>query len=542
MRLFVCRIATIATVVLLPAVATAVTIAVMRLASIATFSVIAESIRSVKLKIYTKGLSFLRGRLPLLTVAAAIAALYLYDLNGVGLLGPDEPRYAAIGRAMAQTGQYITPKLWGAPWFEKPPLLYWMTAAATACDLGRELSARLPVALLSLAFLAVAYVLLRREFGPRAAAASTALLATSAGWLTYSGLCLTDLPLAAFFSLAVLASLPLLREPPDMRRTGWRFAAIGACLGLAALAKGLVPIALAVPFLWFLRRYWRQCWAAVSAFLVVVLPWYLAVYLQNGNGFLEQFFWKQHIERIYSPVLQHVQPWYYYFPILLLGLFPWTPLAALLVRRGTPWDARRRFLAAIVWFGFLLFSVALNKLPGYLLPLLPSAFVLIGAQFEHKMVCQTSRWLLLPCALLIGAVPLLAPLLPPSLAAGRFSLAPIGKLTATEMFYVCVPVAVVFLSRRVRVGALLVLCVVAAGIYLKAATFPVLDRDVSARGLWRRAANVSGAVCEDGISRDWIYGLSFYRGALVPHCGTGRFTSALLPAAHRPPMLVPVKR
>jgi 4-amino-4-deoxy-L-arabinose transferase-like glycosyltransferase len=486
-------------------------------------------------------LSFLRSRLPLLTLAAAIAALYLYDLNGVGLLGPDEPRYAAIGRAMAQTGRFVTPKLWGAPWFEKPPLLYWMTAAATACGLGRELSARLPVALLSLAFLAVAYFLLRREFGARAATASTALLATSAGWLAYSDLCLTDLPLAVFFSLAVLTALPLLRPWPRTDRIAWRFAAMGAFLGLAVLAKGLVPVALTVPFLWFLRRFWRQWWAAVSAFLLISLPWYLAVYLQNGKVFLEQFFWKQHIERLYSPVLQHVQPWYYYFPILLLGLFPWTPLAGLLARRGTTWDARRRFLAAIVCFGFLLFSVALNKLPGYLLPLMPSAFVLIGGQFENRMVCQTSRWLLLACALLIGAVPLLAPLLPPSLAAGRFSLAPIGRITATEMFYICVPVAVVFLSRRARVGALLVLSVVAAGIYLKAATFPVLDRDVSARGLWRQTASVSGAICEDGINRDWLYGLSFYRGALLPHCGPGRFTSALLPAAHRPPLLVPVK-
>ncbi|MGH9581676.1 MAG: ArnT family glycosyltransferase, partial [Bryobacteraceae bacterium] len=265
-----------------------------------------------------------------MTVAAAIAALYLYDLNGVGLLGPDEPRYAAIGRAMAQSGRFITPELWGKPWFEKPPLLYWMTAAGTAAGLGPELAARLPVALLSLACLVISYFLLRREFGSRAAAVSTALLATSAGWLAYSNLCLTDLPMAACFSLAVFAALPLLRAQSGASRNAWHFAAIGALLGLAALAKGLVPVALAVPFVWFLRRFWRQWWVAVSAFLVIALPWFVAVYLANGNVFLKQFFWKQHIERLYSPVLRHVQPWYFYFLVLLLALFPWTPLAGLL--------------------------------------------------------------------------------------------------------------------------------------------------------------------------------------------------------------------
>ncbi|MBV9083241.1 MAG: glycosyltransferase family 39 protein, partial [Acidobacteriaceae bacterium] len=193
-------------------------------------------------------------------MAAAIAALYLYDLDGVGVLGPDEPRYAAIGIAMARTKDLVTPVLWGKPWFEKPPLLYWMTAAGTAAGLNRDLAGRLPVALLSLAFLASSYVLLRREFGKESAAIAIAMTATSAGWLAYSELCLTDVPLAVFFSLAVFLALPLLRTEPEKREVHIRFMGLGACLGIAALAKGLVPIALAIPFAWFLRRFWRA-WA-----------------------------------------------------------------------------------------------------------------------------------------------------------------------------------------------------------------------------------------------------------------------------------------
>jgi hypothetical protein len=119
----------------------------------------------------------------------------------MGMVGPDEPRYADVGRAMAQSGDWITPRLWGHPWFEKPALLYWMTGAGFRLGLGADLAPRLPVALLSLAFLAFFWWRLRIEWDARVAFYATAMLATSAGWLTYSHVAVTDLPLAAFFSL-----------------------------------------------------------------------------------------------------------------------------------------------------------------------------------------------------------------------------------------------------------------------------------------------------------------------------------------------------
>ncbi|HSW51218.1 MAG TPA: hypothetical protein VLH09_13630, partial [Bryobacteraceae bacterium] len=83
-----------------------------------------------------------------LVVAVALYLVYFYGLTGAGLIGPDEPRYASIGREMARSGDWVTPRLWGDPWFEKPPLLYWMTASATRLGLGDDLAPRLPVALL----------------------------------------------------------------------------------------------------------------------------------------------------------------------------------------------------------------------------------------------------------------------------------------------------------------------------------------------------------------------------------------------------------
>ena len=99
-------------------------------------------------------------------LAAAFTLLYLFGLGSAGFLGPDEPRYASIGREMARSGDWVTPRLNGSPWFEKPPLLYWMTAAANRLGLRDEWAARLPVALISLAFLAFFHRALRREFSP----------------------------------------------------------------------------------------------------------------------------------------------------------------------------------------------------------------------------------------------------------------------------------------------------------------------------------------------------------------------------------------
>ncbi len=486
-------------------------------------------------------MSLFRRYLPFATLALAIAAFYLYQLDGVGVLGPDEPRYAAIGQAMARSGDLVTPRLWGLAWFEKPPLLYWMTAAGAWCGLGPEFAARLPVALLSLGFLLIASELLRREFGLEAAAVAMALLATSAGWAAYSQLGLTDLPLAVFFSLAVFLALGLLRESePPQKAVFRRFVYIGACLGLAMLAKGLVPIALFLPAAWFLRRWWRYWWLAVVTCLLVAGPWYAAVYAANGPPFLEDFFWKQHFQRIYSTTLQHVQPWYYYLPVLLGGLFPWTPLFALLVARSgqalTPWDARRRFLLVTACFGVALFSIPVNKLPGYLVPLMPLLFALLGSQFEHRSVARLERaWLLAP-ALFIACIPVIAHGLPGALGAGRIAALHVSSAGSfTELFYVAAPLLVWLLARRSWRTPLLVLSVVAAGIYLKVIAYPALDQTVSARALWEEIQDKSAVICDGGVNRDWLYGLSYYRNAAIPPCGSGGFDFALhAPGRDRP--------
>jgi 4-amino-4-deoxy-L-arabinose transferase-like glycosyltransferase len=339
--------------------------------------------------------------------------------------------------------------------------------------------------------------------------------------------------------LALFLALPLVRTEPLMELVSWRFVLIGACLGFGILAKGFVPLALCLPFSWFLRRFWRRWWPALLSCAIIAAPWYLAVYVYNGNQFLEEFFWRHHVQRLYSASLHHVQPWYYYFPVLLAGLFPWTPLIGLLASKQAWRDERPWFLATVFCFGFFLFSISLNKLPGYLLPLLPAMFVLVALQFQKVSTSRMGRVWLLPCALLISIIPMLPRALPQWLSVWRFSSLPISSFRGADLFYLAVAIAAVFVARRSWAVLLLVLCITWEGSYLKDMVYPVLDREVSARGLWREIKALPGTVCDAGVNREWQYGLAFYRGAPIPSCQIGKFDFALRPLPHGPPVIEP---
>jgi 4-amino-4-deoxy-L-arabinose transferase-like glycosyltransferase len=356
--------------------------------------------------------------------------LYFYHLDAAGLLGPDEPRYAAIARQMAGSGDWVTPRLWGQPWFEKPALLYWMTAA------GFRLGMR-------------------------------------------------QLPAAA------------------------------AVLGAAVLAKGLVPLALSAPL--GVRRRFPDLLRprVILPFLVVALPWYVLCYWKNGWHFLEVFIWEQHFGRLASASLGHAQPWWFYVPILAAGLLPWTPLAGLLARRGVWRDPRRAFLLAWLLFGLVFFSVFLNKLPGYVLPLVPAAAALMGIGLDEV---ADARWWLAACAAPLVAFPIAAQMLPGAVASGLTH-------TARPQFdwtwlLPAVVVAAVWLLHAHRLAAtlLVAVCAVLGVVYLKQVTMPELDRVYSARGLWRKIEARTGHTCVTEIQRNWRYGLNYYSVTPLPDC------------------------
>lgn len=437
----------------------------------------------------------------------AIAALYLTGLTRMGMYSTDEPRYAAIGRAMAHSGDWITPKLWGQPWFEKPALLYWMTASGFKLGLGPDLAPRLPVALLSVAFLAFFWLQLRRIFDEWVASCATAVLATTAGWLAYSHVAVTDLPLAALFSAAVLFSLtPKIGEPNRI--------AAALALGLAMLAKGLPPVVLFLPILAMDYRNWRRWFLEwpIVVFCLSALPWYIACTIKNGWNFPYTFFIEHQFDRFRTDALQHVQPWWFYGPVFLLLLFPWFPLLAVAVRSAKDSENTRR-LAAVVAFGLVFFSASVNKLPGYVLPLIPSTCVLMGVALARAGLRE--RWLIAPIAML-GMLPAARAILPEAVAHG-FGAAHIPWASVALGLAVGVAFgAGIALWPLLRAKALLMAISVAAAafIWLEIEVFPVLDTTGSARTLWA----AGHPDCAPVLSRGMLYGLYYYSEKQLPDC------------------------
>jgi 4-amino-4-deoxy-L-arabinose transferase-like glycosyltransferase len=452
--------------------------------------------------------------------------LYLLYLGSTGFLGPDEPRYASIGREMARSHDFVTPRLDGQAWFEKPPLLYWTTAAGHILRLPDEVAARLPVALMSLAFLYFFSGVLMREFSARIALAATAILATSAGWLAYSFAAVPDLPMTAALGAAMLIALFDTRlDSFHERRTNPGYAA-GALLGLAILAKGFVPLVLFAPVFLIARR---KRLAMVAGCLVVGAPWYLLCWARNGTVFWHEFFWKQQVLRYFTPLLEHVQPWWFYLPVILAGLFPWTPLAGLLLRGKTYDDVRVRSLAWWLVYALLFFSVARNKLPGYVLPLMPPLAIVLAVGLEKSGAAM--KWWLGTSALMLAALPVIAAALPDALLFGVSHGPGNTNYGIAGSWFIRILLVTLILASGAwwlawRGKPNLAIAAVALAIMfgvalLKRPTFRELDQRVSARAFWRaHSQEIQTSCLGDEIRRDWQYELNYYAARPLPLCNS----------------------
>jgi 4-amino-4-deoxy-L-arabinose transferase-like glycosyltransferase len=447
-------------------------------------------------------------------ILIAVWVLYFRGLDAVGLLGPDEPRYAWIGRAMQASGDWITPRLWGEPWFEKPALLYWLIGFGHQLGLNEELAARLPIAVVAVLFLAAYYRLLVEHLGQDAALFSTAILGTSAGWIGYSRIAVTDLPMTACLGLSLLLSLEWI-EHGDTRR----LSRAGIWMGLAVLAKGLVPVVLAAPLFAMQWKRWREWWRLIVPAMAVALPWYLWCTLRNGWAFPEEFFLRHHFGRFASEELQHVQPFWYYVPVLLGGLFPWTPLVALLLRRRPEMKDRVRvFLWAWVLFGFVFLSASTNKLPGYVLPLLPALAALLGAELSWR---HQPRWVLALSAGLLGLWLVIGNVLPDALAVGlRRALPGVDwRSQLLQMASFCaVGVLLAWWTRKHLFVAAMVAMVTVTMASLQDSVLPRLEEQVSVRAAWQKMEARREEVCLDHPHRASRYGLNYYARMVLPDC------------------------
>lgn len=349
----------------------------------------------------------------LLPLALAVV-VFLPGLGTPGIYAPNEGIYADIGWEMFASGDWISPRFNGVPYFEKPILHYWLIAAAYRLFGASEVAARLPVALSAVAAVLGTFGIGRTLFGPRAGLIAAMALTTSLGQFVHARQTKTDLLLAACVTATVWC---FLQGYLHGRRRAYLLA--WGCAGLGVLAKGLLGLAipaLIVGGLVLATREWRLLREVRPApgtlvFLVVVVPWYLAVEVAN-RGFLWFFFVNEHVLRFlnhrhlidYSPV----PVWLFLLVAMVWGL-PWSLFAPFGWRRVVPFGAALRQTRAVwivpCWIvGVLgLFAATPARLEYYSLPILPAVALLAGRVWDDALadpsVARALRW---PLAAFLG--------------------------------------------------------------------------------------------------------------------------------------------
>ncbi|NCV92304.1 MAG: glycosyltransferase family 39 protein [Synechococcaceae bacterium WB7_3xG_012] len=350
----------------------------------------------------------MRNRKPwlvLLLVAVAGLLLFVWRLGMTGLVDETPLLFAASAKAMAETGDWLTPRVNGLPRYDKPPLVYWLMGlgyALPAQGLWNPFgtwASRLPSALSSIGLmLLMALTLLRRPQGqPDGAQQAVTAMAAALAFalsplvLLWSRISVSD----ALFSGLLSAALLLF---------WWRYA--GLCrwwvpwlvLGLAVLAKGPVAVVLAgltallfallqrdLPGLWALWRPWRGL--ALTA--AVALPWYVLELLVEGQPYWDSFFAYHNLQRFTGVVNNHLQPWWFFFPVLVVASLPFTPLllaglvGALRPQPAPPEQSLQRFAACWLLAVFVFFTAAATKLPSYWIPATPAAGLLIALAAQN---------------------------------------------------------------------------------------------------------------------------------------------------------------
>lgn len=470
---------------------------------------------------------------------------FFYGLANFGLLGADEPRYAQIAREMLERHQWVTPTLNQQPWLEKPALYYWCAKVSYAAFGVSDGAARLPVAALATLMIAAVFFWMKRLRGvaadwlhPDAAFDAALITCSTAGIFGLARGASTDMPLAACFTMAMLAWW--LGWQTQRRR--WLLAFYFFLAG-GVLAKGPVALVLAaavVAGFAIVQRQaqvvWWTLWGpGIAFFLAVCLPWYVLVQSRNPQ-FFREFILQHNLERFATNLYQHPHPFWYYLPVLLIGLLPWTALAmAGFANAGRSWRAkpgedeqRTKRREVILFLGIwavvpiIFFSFSVSKLPAYILPALPAWTLLAAIYLAQKK--QLGEGL---CVGLTAAQALMPAIVVASLVVGpQFLLDRHAHIAGNTLllsagagiltFVILFGLMQKYGAAMVRVATLIPM-ILALGYVLRAVA-PVVDATQSARPVARDLAERGYGkwpLAVHDVPRSLEYGLGFYRNQKI---------------------------
>ena len=384
----------------------------------------------------------------LVVLTLVCALVFGWRLGGLGLIDPDEPFYALTASEMLAHHDLVTPRIFGAPQFEKPPLFYWL-ACASFTVLGRgETAARLPGALAATLLVLVTAAFGRRAFGARAGLLAGLVLATGVLIAVDARLMLTDVVFAVFVCGACLALWRAI-EPAATGAGRWlALAAIASAL--ATLTKG--PLGLLVPALalaaWRLARgpgprVGARAWLAAAAlWLVIAVPWYAVMVARHGPEYLRAFFLHENLDRLLHAEHPANNRLDYYPAVIVLGSWPWLPalgVTLMRLRRRLAPGGVARFLGLWMLSSLIFFTLAQSKLPTYILFVFVPLALYIGASLDELLrdgfASRAERVVALALATLqAGALvvplflPVAAPYAAPALVAAAVLVAALAML------------------------------------------------------------------------------------------------------------------
>jgi len=320
-----------------------------------------------------------------------ISLFFGFMLGNRPLAVPDEGRYVEIPREMVATGDYLTPRLNGVKYFEKPVLFYWLEGFSIKLFGLKGFALRLWPALFALTGCLVVYASGVRLFGRRTGLIAATVLATSLLYYALSRAIILDMPVSVLLSVALLCFLLGTHEPLGLRRRlfMWGFYSFAA---LAVMTKGLIGILIPgmVIGVWIiLLGEWRvlktmYLSSGLLLFLLIAAPWHILVNRANPE-FFNFYFIHEHFLRYLTKIHSRYKPAWFFIPVVLLGLFPWSAFLIQAVKHNLPpsWRERhehRDTLFLLLWAGlvFLFFSASSSKLIPYILPVFPPLSLLIG--------------------------------------------------------------------------------------------------------------------------------------------------------------------
>jgi 4-amino-4-deoxy-L-arabinose transferase-like glycosyltransferase len=468
-------------------------------------------------------------------LAGFSAFLFFWGLNYFGLIGADEPRYAQVAREMLARHDWISPTLNGKSWLEKPPLYYWQAMLAYRAFGVSDWTARLPSAFDAMLLVFSCYLFLRR-FRSGFQLDGALITAACAGVIGYARAASMDMPLAASFSIALLAWYAW----HETSERGY-LAIFYGFLAFGMLAKGPVaPFLAALIIVVFaavqrdLQWVWRTLWIpGIALFCLLVLPWYVEVQLRNPQ-FFREFILQHNLERFATNLYHHAQPFWYYLPVTLLALMPWTVfvLAAIAETSRAWWsegkslfesgDALNAFL--LIWLALpvIFFSFSQSKLPGYIVPAIPAATLLLAEYVRRHVIDDEEVPVWLPSLhAMVSAAPVVpALLLHYILLQHRLTWGPGTMLASGVSLVLAAGIALTLIGRpglrALRFVTLVVVVLTVAAILRIGG--PALDATLSARPLAREIASIETnhlPMAVFGVSRETEYGLAFYRNQVI---------------------------